>query len=529
MENQIVLKNKRVYDFYKAHPSISFEAMNVFLVDMLEKLTRNAQPSLDQTLASSLLEEMSKVKTQLAHTQQETNTQILVAMNNLKTDYMKDLQLLITNNNTEKLAPLVQQYNTTLEDKIRILIHELLPKTQEGVAKEVATSLKDLHHNIQKETNNLLNTSINKKTLDDFVSIMDNKFAKSLVSSQTFLNTMMTSTEQRITHKITENQHSSAKVIQELDSQIKQSQVNQKTLHANVSELLKKMENSSAKGKISENLLQHLLHHLYPTAEIDFVGTTKETGDIMMWRDKKPLILFENKNYDRNVAQEEVKKFLRDVEQQNCSGIMCAQHYGIANKENFHIDVHNGNVLIYLHAVEYSPEKIKTAVQIIDHFKMTMEDLDQGNDVIQLEKDTLASINKEYQLFVNAKLSQQKTIKEYSSKMLMQLEEWKMPQLEHIMSKYFASTVSKDYVCEYCGYPAKNARALTAHHRGCAEKKHMDSLPARKEMNEQVNHPEKIADVVQPRINTMMNTSNLLRKQFLPTHKDPRNNPANPS
>ena len=126
MENQITLKNKRVSEFYKCHPAISFESMNVFMVELLEKLMVNAQPTLDQTLASSLLEELSKVKTQLAQTQKEVHTQVLTSMNSLKSDYMRDLQMLITNNNTEKIAPLVKQYNTTLEDKIRILIHELL-------------------------------------------------------------------------------------------------------------------------------------------------------------------------------------------------------------------------------------------------------------------------------------------------------------------------------------------------------------------------------------------------------------------
>ena len=525
MENQITLKNKRVSEFYKCHPAISFESMNVFMVELLEKLMVNAQPTLDQTLASSLLEELSKVKTQLAQTQKEVHTQVLTSMNSLKSDYMRDLQMLITNNNTEKIAPLVKQYNTTLEDKIRILIHELLPKTQEGVSKEIAGSLKDLHHNVQKDTQILLNSSINKKTLDDFVSTMDNKFAKSLVSSQTFLNTMITSTEQRITHKIAENQQTSVKSLQQIDNQIKLSDAQQKSLQSNVSELLKKMENSSIKGKISENLLQHLIHHLFPTARIDFVGTVKETGDIMLMRENKPTILFENKNYDRNVAQEEVKKFLRDVEIQNCSGIMCAKHYGITNKENFQIDVHNGNVLLYLHAVEYNPEKIKTAVEIIDHFKATMEDLDHGSDIVQLDKDTLSCINKEYQQFVSAKSTQIKLVKEYSSKMLSQLDEWKMPHLENIMSKYFASTASKDNVCEYCNYPAKNPRALVAHQRGCGEKKRQISEKQQDFLRQSQPQPQ---PQPQPTIQVQRTapatpqTMVQARQYFIQTHKDPR-------
>ena len=386
---QITLKNKRVYEFYKNHPSISFETMNILVVDLLEKLMQNSQPTLDQTLASSILEEMTKVKQQLAQTETQLNQQLLSKMVEMKKDYMSDLHLVINNNTTDKVAPIVQQYNESLQDKIKILIHDLLPKTQEGVSKEITSSLKELQLNIQRETSGLTKDTITKKTLEEFVSSIDNKFAKSLVSSQTFLNTMITSTEQRITQKVGEGQQK----VDNMESEIKLSQVQQKVLQSNINDLLRKFENSSAKGKISENIMEHVLHNLYPTAQVDLVGTTKETGDIMLYRDSKPTILFENKNYDKNVVQEEVKKFLRDIEMQNCCGIMCAQHYGIANKENFHIDVHNGNVLLYLHAVEYNPEKLKTAVEIIDHFKSTMEDLECGEDVIQFEKETLDTIN----------------------------------------------------------------------------------------------------------------------------------------
>jgi hypothetical protein len=465
--DQITLKNKRIYDFYKNHSSISFETMNLLVIDLLEKLMQNSQPTLDQTLASSILEEMTRVKQQLARTETQMNQQLLSKMVEMKKDYMNDLQLVMNSNNTDKIAPIVQKYNESLQDKIKILIHELLPKTQEGISKEITSSLKELHSNIQRETNGLANTAITKKTLEEFVSSIDNKFAKSLVSSQTFLNTMISSTEQRITTKVGEGQQK----VNDMESEIKLSQIQQKVLQDNINDLLRKFENSSSKGRISENVLEHVLHNLYPTAQIDSVATTKETGDIMLLRNGKPTILFENKNYDKNVIQEEVKKFLRDIEVQNCCGIMCAQHYGIANKDNFQIDVHNGNILVYLHAVEYNPDKLKIAVDIIDHFKSTMEDLECGEDVIQFEKDTLDTINKEYQLFISNKANQVKTVKEYTNKILSQIDEQKLPQLEHLLSKYFASSTSKENICDYCNYSAKNPRALMAHQRGCVEKK----------------------------------------------------------
>jgi hypothetical protein len=243
----------------------------------------------------------------------------------------------------------------------------------------------------------------------------------------------------------------------------------------NVNELLKKMENSSAKGKLSENLLFNVLHSLYPTAQIENVGNIKETGDIIMKRKGKPVILFENKNYDKNVVQDEVRKFLRDVEHQNCSAIMLAQRYGITNKDNFEIELHNNNVLVYLHKVEYDADKIKAAIDIIDYFKETIGEVESSNgELININKETLDEINKEYQNFINNKMIHIKTIKDFQQKLISQVDDIKLPGLEHFLSKLYASSASKENICDYCGYVAKNVRALTAHHRGCAQKKQHD-------------------------------------------------------
>jgi hypothetical protein len=248
------------------------------------------------------------------------------------------------------------------------------------------------------------------------------------------------------------------------------------------------MENSSSKGKLSENILFNVLHSIAPTAQIENVGNVKETGDIIMKRRDKPVILFENKNYDKNVVQDEVRKFLRDIEYQNCSGIMLAQHYGIANKNNFEIEIHNNNILVYLHKVEYDADKIKAAIGIIDYFKEALGDVETGNgELININKETLDEINKEYQNFINNKLIHIKTIKDFQQKLIAQVDDIKIPALDHYLSKLYASSASKENICDFCGYVAKNVRALTAHHRGCAQKKQRDNERTERATNSLTN------------------------------------------
>jgi hypothetical protein len=159
------------------------------------------------------------------------------------------------------------------------------------------------------------------------------------------------------------------------------------------------MENSSIKGKISENILYNILVSLYPTGEITSVGTQKETGDIILERKGKPKILIENKNYSCNVNQEEVKKFIRDTETQNCCGLFLSQNTGISLKNNFEINLQNGNVLLYVHEANNDSEKIKIAIDLIDNFKLKLDELnsekEMDGDIIS--KENLDEINKEYQ------------------------------------------------------------------------------------------------------------------------------------
>jgi hypothetical protein len=230
------------------------------------------------------------------------------------------------------------------------------------------------------------------------------------------------------------------------------------------------MEISSVKGKISENIVSSILHSLFPVAQIDSVGTTKETGDVILTRVNKPKILIENKNWEKNVVQEEVKKFIHDVETQNCCGIFLSQNYGIANKGNFEININNGNVLVYVHEVNNDAEKIKIAIDIVDHFKMRLDQLNTHSEVDTISKELLDEINQEYQIYISQKLMITKTIKDFNQKILKQIEDFQIPSLEHYLSTRYATSSSK-FSCQYCEYIGKNQQALSAHLRGCNIKK----------------------------------------------------------
>ncbi len=127
---------------------------------------------------------------------------------------------------------------------------------------------------------------------------------------------------------------------------------------------------SSNKGKYGEQNLCSILNTMFPSAEVQDTTGTKASGDFLLRRIDKPQILFENKEYKANIDKEEVSKFIRDIDTQNTNGIFLSQYSGITFKQNYQIDLHKGNILIYVQHCEYSPERIRIAIDIIDYLSV---------------------------------------------------------------------------------------------------------------------------------------------------------------
>lgn len=471
----ISANNEKIWRFFKErHPGLHFEECVLLFIDLIEKLTENINASLNTTMFMSLFDNVKQLQMQvdgMSRLQSENHTGLALKLADLKRDYIEDVKLILSNNVSDKIAPLIREQNSILMDKTNILLNDVLPKSNDQLSKQLNGAIREMQKTIVDDTHKFLSGStISPQSLQDFINTLDAKLTVSLQSSQA-------QTEKRIDTSIRDIKASSDAnlgAIKELSSANQQITC---ALTHSVSEMLKKMENSSVKGKISENILFNTLVSLYPCAQIDSVGTTKETGDIIITRKDRPRILIENKNWDKNVVQEEVKKFLHDVEQQNCCGLFLAQNYGIANKEDFEINIHNGNVLVYIHQAKNDPDKIKIAVSIIDHLKLRLDQLTADKSVDNtdtISKERLDCINQEYQTFVSQKLAMIRHVREFQTKLCKMIEDVRLPSLEEHLSTRYATSSSK-YVCQYCeAFQAKNQQALSAHHRGCAKKKIID-------------------------------------------------------
>jgi hypothetical protein len=457
---EITLSNERIIKFYNTYPNINIETVNIFLCDMMEKLMEKMDTSLNTNLATQIIDnmkllhnEVNDIKENINKTNNDVIMQFSLKLSELKKENIEDMKMILTNNTADKVAPLIQNFTSSLIDKTNILINDLLPRNQEVLLREVNSIIRNMQNSITEETKKLTTNNIDKNSLELFISQYDQKFSQ----SQATLNGLIQTTDKKIT---------------EVRDIALKNQNKGETLQADVSRVLSKMENSSIKGKMSENILYNILVSLYPTGEITSVGTQKETGDIILERKGKSKILIENKNYSCNIGQDEVKKFIRDVELQNCCGLFISQNTGIALKNNFEINLQSGNVLLYVHELNNDPEKIRIAIDVIDNFKIKLDELnsEKQTDGDVISKEILDEINKEYRELIIQKLSIVKSIKDNAEKLVKQVETITFPSLEKYLSTKYAFSNGTTHICKYCDFIAKNQQSLSAHLRGCKSK-----------------------------------------------------------
>lgn len=465
----LCISNKEVFEFYEKY-HIDFENMNIIFLNILKKLLANMDTSLNSNLATQLLENVSmlsnKVDTigsSITKYQTDISSLLTIKFSEYRKDYLDDLKLILTSNNIDQISPLIKETNNHLLDKTSIILNELIPKNQESLSKDIQINFKLLQSSILTETSKLLNSSLDKKTIDDFL----NNVNSTMGQTHHTLTTLISSSENRIETKLLDTERK----INEIKEIFTENNSSQQLLQINVNEMLKKFEKGVGKGNISEHVTYNILLSLFPCAQIDHVGNEKETGDIILIRNNKPKILIENKDHDsKNVPKHEVEKFIRDCEIQNCCGIMFAQHRGITNKQNFEIQINNGNVLLYVHEVNFDVERIKTAIEIVENFKIKLDEVIVKEDGCIIEKDLLEDINKEFINYVNQKNILLKLVKDFNEKMNSSINELKMPNLEKYLSSRFAfSSNQTENMCKYC--EKFIPKSMSQHYRYCSSKR----------------------------------------------------------
>lgn len=460
----IIIKNPDVISFYQQHPNINIETINLFFIDIIKKLSTNLSSTMNDNNISKLLSMVTEMNTTL----NKFDTSFSLKLMELKKDYMEELKQAMNNNAINEkgnMQSVLERNHDNLVAKTQLLLSEFMPRSQEGYYK-LEKVLKE-HFNIMNSSTKRILEQTNKEESSEIVKNIDDQFSK-----------MVSLIHQPICNYIQSSEERTLNNIQQVKDNVNNHKQSQETLANEMNSFLNKYKNNSnLKGNISETELYYVLQKIMPSDEILRCGSESATCDIKVNRcdPNKPSILFENKNYTGTVDTEEVRKFERDIQLQKKHGIFLSQNSPITFKSEFHIDIINGLILVYVPNAEYDLNKIKVAIDIVDKLSIHVSELVSKTDKELKEEHQimnnrdLTAIIKEYTEFGIKKMETIDMIKTMSKQMIEKLEEMQMPNL----NKYLMGTgqyKSDKMLCQFCGvFNGKNKSSLAAHMRNCSE------------------------------------------------------------
>ena len=479
-ENTLTIKNKKIIDFYKNHPSIDFEKANLLLLHFLDSVFNHISNDLDTNINSQILAYMNKSQSEinelkdnlslLSDNVSKMSKSTVDTLNShfvtIKNDYIDEVRNLINTSNIsqgDKISTIIEKNGSHLLDKTNILLNDIIPKNnddqQNRLKETIMLQMSELHKQICDDTTKMFDNSSGQQSMKNFLDVFESKYNSMLVTIQQPMFSCVTASEERLTNNINS--------IKELSTT---SMSNQKSVLDELSLFLGKYNASSNKGKYGENNLFSVLTSLYPSAEVQDTTGMKASGDFILKRLDKVPVLIETKDYNHNINKDEIAKFIRDIDTQNMNGIFISQYSGITFKNNYHIDIHKGNVLIYIQNCEYNPDKIRVAIDMIDYLSLKIQDwnTDETNNI---SKEILDDINQEYQTFISQRDTLQITLKDFQKKMNTQIESLKLPSLDKYLDTKYAYVKERNFTCDICNaFTGTNKQSLSAHKRGCRKK-----------------------------------------------------------
>jgi hypothetical protein len=459
-ENEIKILSttrKKTLTFYNKYKNLDFEYINDMMVDLFEDILKNISGNITHNLSKELLnvlkdqgDQMNTLKTDLNtikinmyEMNQEISNKLIIKMFDIKRDYMEEMKLLIDKQDNDKISKLT----------------EIIEKENKKVITEIVSNPNDSYYNNYDNLMKIFKNDI-KNTND--IELIEKKYNDLLKNIETSLFNYICKSEERIQNNLLE-----------IKTDTINNAKNQDIINKELLIYLDKYKNSSFKGQLTENHIESILNTIYKSSEIKRTSSVYNSGDFIMYRENMPTILFEIKNYNRNIPKDEVIKFHYDCDNKNISGIMLSISTGICNKHNYQIDItEKNNICLYIHDVNYEIDKIKLGVDIIDNLysKLNINNKNPENN-IQITKEILELINKEYNTFIDKRNTTITHIKESTKKTIQYIEEMELKNLNDLLATKFEFKNTSNLKCSFCNkFIGTNNKSLAVHQRKCKSK-----------------------------------------------------------
>ena len=249
-EYHLTIANKRIWDFYNNNKNISFEAVNLIFLDLIEKINNDMSSTMTTAINNEILSCVKDIKGNVGTI---TNT-LIVKFHDINKEYLDSMKLIIASSSSEN----IEKLTGTLERNTEVFISKInqeIPKTHQDLNNKMKENLESFQQVIISDIKGQLNASTNKEdAYKEYISGIDAK---------------MQTMQQPLYAFISANQEQMVSSLSNLKESSIVSQANQNKVIEELGEFLNKYRtNSNYKGKSSENNLELVLNKLYPTAEV---------------------------------------------------------------------------------------------------------------------------------------------------------------------------------------------------------------------------------------------------------------------
>lgn len=460
---QYVLKNKKVIDFFDKHSHLDFNEMNGVFVDIMDQLIQNMSDTIENShntaLIKTLAQRMENMETSFIRHQADMSKSVDTLSSHFSNMISKHLDSMMehmretiksNNGDTEKsILERMTMSNELFLNKITEITHN------ESMRKYLEDELKKINTKVQEESERVLSTVSkegNNDSIEKLSDVMTSQYKELDAAFKARIDSFFTSQSSTNGSMYTEIMNRLEKTTSAVDT---------------VGHYFQKQIGSTNKGKQGEAKMEVLLATIFPNAEIKNTSGMTAAGDFIVERKNGSKILLDTKDYDTVVPIKEVDKLIRDVEKNNCHGILLSQNSGIAQKEDFEINVHNHKIIIFVHLAKYDKVRIQMAFSIIDHLEPYLSNKEEEHEEI-ISNEVLTLINKEYQELVTQKLNLIQSIRKSQGDLILQVQKLDLPALTKYLDKKFANTGKTGLQCDICNvFIGKNPKSLAAHKRRC--------------------------------------------------------------
>lgn len=451
----IQITDKKIIQFYNDNPTLDIVSMNHLFIDIIKQLSTNFSENMTATINQQILNTVNDIKSDI----QNIHSSTLSKLYDIKKEYVEDIKLLLSNNELtsfDKIQHSIEKNADTLFAKTNALLGDILPKYGEKQYSSIENCVKTHFDMIIQTTSQLLKQGGGEDKQSSIANI------------ETGFNNMI----QNIISIVQTSEQRTSFSVQQLNEKISAQKQMQETLTTELNMFLNKYKNnSSVKGNISEIELYYMLQKITPCDEIIRCSSETASCDIKLKRKLThlPTILFESKDYMSSVNSEEVNKFERDLQLQKCHGIFISQNSPITFKENFHIDIIHGIIHLYISNVQYDIEKLRVAINIVDHLSARLkENSDDNTKGLSFTQEEADALKDEYMKFAIRKNEMIDCIKTFTKQMLEKMEDIKLPVFKKMVLN--GAGDNEGILCDICrNYWNKSAAGIAAHKRKCAK------------------------------------------------------------